>query len=264
MARQKVSGIYLITCKRQGRLPLYYVGQTVDFARRKKEHLHELRKGNHYNEKLQRCFLKYGDLQIELVEECLDEQLNEFEQWWLDELFGNDRVANTAVEARSNRGYRKTEASRLKQSERQRGSKNHMFGKQMAETVKAKIAAALLGENNHFFGKQHSEKSKQLMRENAAGLRDEVKRKIADALRGKTLPKGAVEKLRWCHPVKRVEGRSVTNGSTVVFDSVGEAFRSGFHKTHIAECCEGKRSTHKGYKWRWLDADKQKTPATCT
>lgn len=42
------------------------------------------------------------------------------------------------------------------------------------------------------------------------------------------------------------------NGNVVMeFPSTMEAGRQGFSSSHITECCNGKRKTHKGYIWRW-------------
>lgn len=125
----KISGVYLVTCGRGDALPVYYVGQTRDFARRTKEHLYALRHGKHSNRRLQNTYNAYGVVSIEMLEPCATDELNDAEQWWIDEMHGHRRVANAAVEARSNRGYKKTDAARRAQSERQRGQNNPMFGK---------------------------------------------------------------------------------------------------------------------------------------
>lgn len=41
-----------------------YIGQTVDFKRRKNTHLSKLRKGTHENQKLQNAWNKYGELEF--------------------------------------------------------------------------------------------------------------------------------------------------------------------------------------------------------
>lgn len=43
------------------------------------------------------------------------------------------------------------------------------------------------------------------------------------------------------------------NGELIMsFSSTQEAERNGFDHSHIAECCNGKRKTHKGFQWRYL------------
>ena len=37
----------------------------------------------------------------------------------------------------------------------------------------------------------------------------------------------------------------------MIFPSVGEANRNGFNKGHVADCCNGKRKSYKGYIWSY-------------
>ena len=53
----KIVGIYKITNLIDGKV---YIGQTVNYNKRKKRHLSSLENGNHHNEHLQRAFDKYG------------------------------------------------------------------------------------------------------------------------------------------------------------------------------------------------------------
>lgn len=44
-----------------------------------------------------------------------------------------------------------------------------------------------------------------------------------------------------------------------VWSSAMEAMRNGFNNSHISNCCNGKRKTHHGFRWMWLeDYQKQK------
>ncbi len=36
-----------------------------------------------------------------------------------------------------------------------------------------------------------------------------------------------------------------------IWNSTNECGRNGFNQGHIVECCNGKRKTHKGYKWSY-------------
>ena len=46
-----------------------------------------------------------------------------------------------------------------------------------------------------------------------------------------------------------VIGVNIKDNSTIVFISMMEAERNGFHSGHISECVRGKAKSHKGYKW---------------
>ncbi len=49
--------VYLITCLRNGRV---YVGSSIDWKRRKAQHLSGLRSGKHFNRQLQYDFDRFG------------------------------------------------------------------------------------------------------------------------------------------------------------------------------------------------------------
>lgn len=51
------SGIYRIYCKSEDKS---YIGKSINIEERWKQHLYELKKGNHINNKLQKVFNKYG------------------------------------------------------------------------------------------------------------------------------------------------------------------------------------------------------------
>lgn len=70
------------------------------------------------------------------------------------------------------------------------------------------------------------------------------------------------------HPLKGKHGKDVpysipiiavsTDGSSVVeFESLTDASRVGFSLGHIWECTNGKRKSHKGYKWYYKDEYKR-------
>lgn len=253
----KISGVYLVTCGRGDALPVYYVGQTRDFARRTKEHLYALRHGKHSNRRLQNTYNAYGVVSIEMLEPCATDELNDAEQWWIDEMHGHRRVANAAVEARSNRGYKKTDAARRAQSERQRGQNNPMFGKPWSTERRAERRASTVGAQNHFYGRAHTDAAKAKMSANAAGRRPEVKAKIAAALQGRQAPPEVIAKLRACHQTKPVTCVS-PDGCVTTFNSLADAGRAGFHKAHVAECCNGRRKSHRGFTWSWANDCLQK------
>jgi hypothetical protein len=48
-------------------------------------------------------------------------------------------------------------------------------------------------------------------------------------------------------PVKRYN-----NNNELIFKSASEASRNGFCLSHITECCNGIRKSHKGYKWCYI------------
>ena len=78
-----------------------------------------------------------------------------------------------------------------------------------------------------------------------------------------------VENLEWCTRdynlqygtrVKRatktqsykVMAKSLTENKVIVFQSINQAVRFGFHYNEITKCCKGKMKSHKGYTWHYV------------
>lgn len=108
-------------------------------------HFYILRKGTHYNRKLQIDFDLYGELHFtfEVLVEAPGEYLKQLEDEFIKktpkgESYNKRRSGNTGAEA----GF--SDETRKKLSERQIGEKNHFYGKKhTAETIaRMKISAA--------------------------------------------------------------------------------------------------------------------------
>ena len=65
-----------------------YVGYATNFRKRKAAHLSDLRKNKHKNIHLQRAFNRDGEVnfKIELIEECLKDELIQKEDFWCKKL----------------------------------------------------------------------------------------------------------------------------------------------------------------------------------
>lgn len=77
-----ICGIYSIRFKGSDRS---YIGQSTNIKNRLKYHRTELRKGRHYNPKLQRAYNKYGEsnMVLSIVETCAIEQLDDKEMYYI-------------------------------------------------------------------------------------------------------------------------------------------------------------------------------------
>lgn len=95
-------GIYKITNKINNKS---YIGQSIDIERRWKQHTTEPFNDNAdtYNTLFYRAIRKYGleNFQFEVIEQCLKEQLNEREKYWI-------QYYNTYVDNPNSHGYNMT------------------------------------------------------------------------------------------------------------------------------------------------------------
>jgi group I intron endonuclease len=118
----RVVGIYKITNLIDNKV---YIGQTVNYRKRKNSHLSSLKENKHHNEHLQRAFNKYGEnsFEMELLEECKIEELDKLERYYIKELdaCNHDKGYNMMYGGQRYRNF--TKEVRLKMSEAGKGRK---------------------------------------------------------------------------------------------------------------------------------------------
>ena len=152
------SGIYCIRNKLDGKI---YVGSASNLRHRFKHHRGYLRKGNHHCQPLQRSWNKYGEDNFEfiVIASVLDKnKLVEVEQYFLDTFTPHDKTIgyNILKKAGSCLGVKRSEETKRKMSEAQKGTKNPNYGKKYSEERKKKISELTKGKNNPFYGKKHT------------------------------------------------------------------------------------------------------------
>lgn len=223
-----ISGIYLITCERQGSLPLYYVGQSQNVKRRFTVHRHALNAGTHVNARLQAAWLKYGEaaFSFELLGTCDLSKLDELEQWFLDEMVGHPRVLNLASSVVApSRGRKWDEASRRRMSEARRGIA-------ISPETRALLSAANMGKKASARAREKMSASRK-GRPQSESHRAARLATIADRLHA-------------------LEGTCIKSGSVIRFATVRDAELAGYDQGSISKVCTGKWSHHKGFAWRYV------------
>lgn len=250
-------GIYMIQNKVNNKM---YIGQAVDIEKRWKHHMWGLGGGYHDNKHLQNSWKRDGEENFEftILLECEESDLNMYEEYFIFELMTYDPIVGYNKNYGGDSG-RPTEETKRKMSESREGKycgeKHHMYGKHHSEETKRKLSESLKD-------KQHSEEHKRKMSESLKGkycgeknhmygkhLSEETKRKMSEAKKGKHRSEETKRKIS--KSVVQID--STSNEIVRVWESSTEAVRQGgFVSGNISKCCNGKRKTHKGYKWMFL------------
>lgn len=66
---------------------------------------------------------------------------------------------------------------------------------------------------------------------------------------------------------KPVIGESIVTGSLIFYNALNDCANDGFQPSCVSCCCNGKRKTHAGFKWRFayeLEIDAMKEECGCT
>lgn len=115
---EKIAGVYEI------KIAGYkYYGSSINIHARKQNHISKLRSGKHRNQRLQRCFNKYGEdsISFKILIVCDEESVLDEEQKYLDENIGNDNCLNFCKSAAAPMaGIKFSEEHKRKMSEAQR------------------------------------------------------------------------------------------------------------------------------------------------
>ena len=231
--------IYLRTNKINGK---QYVGQATDLKARQRT----WKSINHYAGKaIYNARKKYGidAFDFEILKECKDEELNQWEMYYIKEL--NTKVPN---------GYNMTDG----------GEASWVKGKHLSEEHKKRIGKANKGKKRSIEAiRKWSEAHK------GKHLSEEHKKKISEALKGRKPSEEAIRKSVEAHKGKKLSLERIkktvekiskvviqidkdTNEIIAEFPSTMEVQRQlGFANQNISLCCREAYKTAYGYKWQY-------------
>lgn len=171
---EKLIGIYKITSP-SGRI---YIGQSINIKNRWKIYskLYESDRGQVL---LYNSFLKYGveNHIFEIIEECLQEDLNCKERFWQDQFDVLNGGLNCILQECGEIRRVLSEETLRKKSESSKGEKNGMFGRSgnlnpnygkiMSEEDKLRQSTLMkgryIGELNPFYGQKHSNETIEIL-----------------------------------------------------------------------------------------------------
>ena len=174
------TGIYIIVNNINKK---FYIGSAINLSSRKSNHFSKLTKNIHVNKHLQSSFNKYGANNftfyiIQYVKEKT--QLIENEQYWLDTLKPDYNIAKIAG---SVLGFKHSDTSKLKISEKNKGNTYSLGYKHTEETCRKRSIASTGNKGNKggIISKEHKEKIIKFLtgRKHSA----ETKAKIAEKAR---------------------------------------------------------------------------------
>ncbi|SUM82669.1 helix-turn-helix domain-containing protein [Staphylococcus saprophyticus] len=182
----KISCIYKITNTANGKV---YIGQTVNYRKRKVGHFSYLRRNAHRNCYLQNSFNKYGEssFEIEIIKECNIDELDKLEIFYMKKYNSNDRAHgyNMLIGGTTNKSF--PDYIRKKMSLSQKGriiSEEHR--KRIGEGHRGKtISPEAIEKSNK------TKKDNQIQwgetNPNAVLSNDDVRKLIEDMLNGLTV-----------------------------------------------------------------------------
>lgn len=181
------SGIYRINLGNG----YFYIGSAVFLERRKKNHIQKLRKKQHRNSIMQKCWEKYGIFEFIVLETCSKDDLLKREQELLDKHFDDEKNVNIARSAsapftgrkHSNEAKKKISAfhkGKVVSPEHRRSLSESRIGKPLLPHHKEKVIAT---NKNRVW----SEETRQKLSKSLKGrvVSKETRKKLSDASKGR-------------------------------------------------------------------------------
>lgn len=204
-------------------------------------------------------YSKYGKelgktYSIEILEKNADNKINALrEEFFIGDLYETDPLClnlKKGGDGGGAKGVQRSEETRRKISESLKGNpklvhkgKEHpMYGKHfvVSEETRLKISNALTGIKRT---EEECEKIRQRMK--GTTVHQATRDKIRNTLKGNICWNKMVG--AECRYIRQID----KNGHTVkIWDLQKDCFY-GYQLSHIKQCCENKRKTHKKYCWEW-------------
>lgn len=196
------SGIYKISHIESGR---FYIGSAKNIKARWSTHRQDLIKNKHHSKYLQAIYNKYGKDSIvyEVIEYCELNDLLIREQYHIDTLTPE---LNTVKIAGSPKGYKHSEETKRKQSERQRGRKVTFSEEAIANireghknriySIEAKLKMSLTAKRNNNLKPTVESIAKVAAFHTGRKRSEETKRKISEARKGKQISPEGLAKMK--------------------------------------------------------------------
>lgn len=245
---QKIEiGIYAFTSKVNG---FCYVGQSINLAKRKREHLKDLRNGNHHATYLQRHYKAHGldCLDYKVLEHCQIESLTDREQFWMMQ-FEPTGLFNSIPAADSTKGFSPTQETRLKISLSNKGKKrseeakkNYSEASKGRKKVPGQLEKMIATRKANQLGKparKLSAEQKEILISSRIGAKhtDEAKARIGAASTGRIFSEESRQKMR-----ESATGRVITDAEKAKISAANKG------RKRTPEMCAKMSEQRKGRK----------------
>jgi group I intron endonuclease len=169
----------------------FYIGSAVNFRKRERQHLSDLKRKKHHNIRVQSCWNKYEIFKFTILEKCEISELLLLEQKYIDKHFFNIKNVNISPTAGSNLGITPSATTREKLSAAGKGrvvsaetrAKMSISAKaRLSPEERAKMSARQIG-------RVHSEETRKKISESLKGtvVSDETRKKLSICKKGKVL-----------------------------------------------------------------------------
>ena len=160
-----------------------YVGSTIDFNKRSKEHFRMLLHNKHHSIKLQRSYNKHGivNFKIEVIEQCTQENKQEKEQYYIDTLKPSYNISLSSICPMLGRKHSDETIIKFKSREVKSGKDHYNYGKTIPQEVIDKSIKSRIGlKRSEEFKKIQSDNAKRLNL--GRFIKDSCKLKVIDDL----------------------------------------------------------------------------------
>ena len=172
------SGIYRIELGNGN----FYIGSAIDLGKRERQHFNDLKSFRHRNNRVQKCWNKYGVFEFTVLEECEIPELLLREQFWIDTFFSDPKNVNISPTAGSPLGVVHSAQTRSKLSARVYSAEYRAnmsdLKKNMSAETKQKISAGLSG-------KKHSPETRAKMASSHTGKKQSVETRAKKSVAAK-------------------------------------------------------------------------------
>lgn len=238
------SGIYQISFL-EGKYT--YIGSAVNLVKRKGHHVSGLKRGKHFNAKMQNIWNKHSaTFEFSIIQHCDNESLQGLEQFFLDKLNPNINILKKAYHST---GYKHSKESLEKlKAINKKNAANPEFIEKVSKTWFKK-------------GRKVSDAEIEAMRERMKGLPGrkptyESRLKMSIAKKGKKLRSDLKDKFvsAGANASKKKVVKLSSSGEVIgFFESMKDAAISvgSSYINKLSAVCRCKKEYYKGYKWEF-------------